>query len=88
MMTHDDFDSTDCDQIVARLWPHLDGALPESARARIVEHLRSCTECRSHFDFAKAFLEAVSAARPARATPDDLLRTRVLAALAGEGFSV
>jgi anti-sigma factor (TIGR02949 family) len=83
----DDFDSTDCDQIVARLWPHLDGALPESARSRIVEHLRSCTECRSHFDFAQAFLEAVATARPARATPDDKLRARVISALVGEGFT-
>ena len=87
MMTHDDFDSTDCDQIVARLWPHLDGALPESERARVIEHLRSCTDCRSHFDFAQAFLDAVASARPAHATPDEKLRTRVLAALASEGFA-
>lgn len=86
-MTFDDFDPTDCDQIVARLWPHLDGALPESHRARIVEHLRSCTACRSHFDFAQAFLDAVASARPADATPDERLRGRVIAALVGEGFT-
>lgn len=86
-MSQDEFDSTDCDQIVARLWPHLDGALPESERARIVEHLRSCTDCQSHFDFAQSFLEAVSEAKPRRATSEHAIRARVMAALAAEGFS-
>lgn len=86
-MTHEHFDSTDCDQIVARLWPHLDGALPESERARVVEHLRGCTACKSHFDFAQAFLEAVAEARPKRATPDHAIRARVMAALVAEGYS-
>ena len=86
-MTHDHFDSDDCDQIVARLWPHLDGALPESERARIVEHLRGCTACKSHFDFAQAFLEAVAQATPRRATPVHAIRARVMAALVAEGFS-
>lgn len=80
-------DYTDCDEIVARLWPYLDGALPESERAGIVAHLESCTACRSHFDFAQAFLEAVALARPATATADQQLRSRVLAALASEGFA-
>jgi predicted anti-sigma-YlaC factor YlaD len=86
-MIDDDFDSTDCDQIVARLWPHLDGALPERARARIVEHLRGCTACKSHFDFAQAFLEAVAQATPKRATRVHAIRARVMAALVAEGFS-
>ena len=86
-MMHNEPDFTDCDEIVARLWPHLDGALPESERAAIVAHLESCTACRSHFDFAQAFLDAVARARPARATADHALRARVLAALAGEGFA-
>jgi anti-sigma factor (TIGR02949 family) len=85
-MIRKDPDFTDCDEIVARLWPYLDGALPESERAGIVAHLESCTACRSHIDFAQAFLDAVALARPATATPDHRLRARVLAALAGEGF--
>ena len=80
-------DFTDCNEIVARLWPHLDGALPESERTAIVAHLVSCTACRSHFDFAQAFLEAVAIARPMSATPAQALRVRVLSALAAEGFS-
>ena len=84
-MTH--FDSTNCDEIVARLWPHLDGALPESERAGIVQHLKSCTACRSHFDFAQAFLDAVAAVRRVSARSDAALRARVLGALAAQGFS-
>jgi anti-sigma factor (TIGR02949 family) len=86
-MIPEEFDSTDCDQIVARLWPHLDGALPERARDRIVEHLRSCAACKSHFDFAQAFLDAVAEAEPHGATPESAIRARVMAALAAEGFS-
>lgn len=76
----------DCDEVVARLWPHLDGALPDSERERVTQHLRDCRDCRSHFDYARAFLDAVHAARP---TPDttEALRRRVLAALAAEGFA-
>ena len=36
-----------CDEVVRRLWPHLDGALPESERARVVAHLEACAGCRS-----------------------------------------
>ena len=78
---------TSCRDIVARLWPYLDGALPESERGGIIAHLEACTACRSHFDFAQAFLDAVGAARAAGSTPMPALRSRVLAALAGEGFS-
>jgi anti-sigma factor (TIGR02949 family) len=54
----------DCDEVVRRLWPHLDGALPESERARVVAHLEECDGCRSHHDFAQAFLDAVRRAAP------------------------
>ncbi len=77
---------TDCWEIVARLWPHLDGALPLAERDRVVRHLLDCTECKSHFDFAQAFLDAVHAARP-DASGDDALRQRVVTALANEGFA-
>jgi anti-sigma factor (TIGR02949 family) len=78
-------DRTECDEIVARLWPYLDNALSESERPRVVRHLQECVDCRSHYDFAKAFLDAVHCARPA-AKSDDALRRRVLSALESEGF--
>lgn len=76
----------ECEDVVRRLWPHLDGILPDSDRERVTRHLEECRDCHSHFDFARAFLEAVRHARP----PDDALATirqRVLAALAAEGFA-
>jgi anti-sigma factor RsiW len=78
--------NTECHEIVARLWPHLDGALPEAERERVLKHLLACKACKSHFDFAQAFLDAVHAARPTAAS-SDALRHRVLAALANEGFA-
>lgn len=80
------YSRADCEAIVRRLWPFLDGGLPEPEVARIAEHLAACRECASHFDFARAFLAALHAAQPG-ATSDDALRERVLAALTAEGFN-
>lgn len=75
----------DCDSIVRRLWPYLDGKLPDADRDRVARHLAECAACTSHFDFARAFLDAV---RTASGDGDDeALRDRVVAALAAEGFS-
>jgi anti-sigma factor RsiW len=51
-----------CAEIVGRLWPHLDGVLPDSERERVISHLEWCAGCRSHYDFASAFLRAVHGA--------------------------
>ena len=76
----------DCEFVVRRLWPYLDGVLSEDERERIVHHLEVCRECHSHYDFANAFLDAVADARPNLRISDDL-RSRVLSALVAEGFS-
>lgn len=74
-----------CEEVVERLWPYLDGALPDSERPRVAEHLAGCDECTSHFDFAQEFLDAVSSA--SQSAPDKAaLRERVLGALVKEGF--
>jgi len=77
---------SECEEIVRRLWPYIDGKLPDSDRERVTRHLEKCVACLSHFDFARAFLEAVHEACPAE-KEDEALRARVLAALFGEGFS-
>jgi anti-sigma factor RsiW len=77
---------TECEAVVRRLWPHLDGMLPDSERARVTRHLEECNDCRSHFDFARAFLEAVNTTHPPE-REYDALRDRVLAALGSEGFA-
>ena len=75
----------ECEFVVMRLWPYLDGALSEDERERVVRHLEVCRDCHSHFDFENAFLDAVADARP-HLKIGDALRTRVLGALAAEGF--
>lgn len=71
---------SECEAIVRRLWPYVDDKLPDSERERVTRHLEECADCLSHFDFAKAFLDAVHASRPAM-RDDELLRARVIAAL-------
>ena len=74
-----------CREIVRQLWPYLDGALPDEWQARVVEHLEMCDNCRSHYDFERAFLEAVRDSG-AVAGSFEPLRARVLVALAAEGM--
>lgn len=74
---------SECAEIVMRLWPHLDGALPEEERARVITHLQDCSACRSHYDFAQAFLEAVGRAAP-ELDEFAMLRVRVETAIAAE----
>ena len=78
---------SECEAIVRRLWPYLDDRLPESDKERVTRHLRECDDCESHFDYAKAFLDAVHAARPT-VEADDALRMRVLMALSDHGLTI
>jgi hypothetical protein len=80
---------SECEAVVRQLWPYLDGAVPETLRERIVIHLEQCVHCTSHFEFARAFLDAVAASRPHMAADARLqsLQSRVLSALASEGFT-
>ena len=72
--------------MVRQLWPYLDGALTDEWQARISGHLEGCVNCHSHYDFARAFLEAV---HDAGVTEDVFgpLRATVLAAHAAEGMA-
>jgi mycothiol system anti-sigma-R factor len=73
----------ECEEVVARLWPHLDGALPDSERERVIAHLEGCAGCTSHYEFARAFLDAV---RRSEEAPEEFgaLRDRVRAAIASQ----
>ncbi len=77
----------ECEAIVRRLWPYVDDKLPDSDRERVTRHLEECADCLSHFDFARAFLDAVHAARPP-VKEDEALRARVIAALNDQGVSM
>lgn len=76
-----------CREIVRQLWPYLDGAIPDEWQARVAQHLEQCANCRSHYDFERAFLDAVRDTGVATGGFDQL-RARVVAALAAEGMSV
>jgi anti-sigma factor (TIGR02949 family) len=76
---------SECEAVVRQLWPYLDGVISESQRERILRHLELCADCTSHFEFAHAFLDAV-AATASRVDETEVLRDRVLGALAAEGF--
>ncbi|MEO5589161.1 MAG: zf-HC2 domain-containing protein [Gemmatimonadaceae bacterium] len=53
----------DCHAAVRRLWDYLDGELDKIELEAVDAHLRECDRCRGHFDFERAFLAAVHAAR-------------------------
>lgn len=76
-----------CRDIVRQLWPYLDGALPDDMQDQVTSHLVACADCRSHYDFERAFLEAV---RRTGALQQDFeaLRARVTSALLAEGMTV
>lgn len=76
-----------CREIVRQLWPYLDGALPVEWQARVARHLEACDNCRSHYDFERAFIEAVRESGVPVGDFEDL-RTRVMTALAAEGMRV
>ena len=75
-----------CREIVRQLWPYLDGALPDEWKARVTAHLEACEHCQSHYDFERAFLEAVRDSGVIEGEFEPL-RIRVLAALVGEGMT-
>lgn len=74
-----------CEAVMRQLWPFLDGMISESQREHILDHFAQCSDCESHFDFARAFLEAVEQAKP-YLDVDEGLSDKVMAALAAEGF--
>jgi hypothetical protein len=79
-------DRSTCESVVRQLWPYLDSVVPEAERALVDAHLDVCAGCASHFEFARAFLDAVAASRTTSGV-SDRLRTRIISALAAEGFS-
>ena len=79
---------SECRKIVRQLWPFLDGVLPDALKEEVAEHLEACANCRSHFDFERAFLEAVRTHGAISVDGQyEALRARVLSALVTDGFT-
>ena len=68
-----------CADAVRRLWEYLDGAVDESSRAAIDEHLSFCRRCCGELEFAQE-MRAFLATHAAEELPDDV-RARLLATL-------
>lgn len=75
----------DCLDVARQLWDYLDGELTDETMVAIRKHLEGCRDCYPHFDFERAFLEAVAATRRERPAPS-LVRRKVMAKLRLAGF--
>ncbi len=72
---------SDCEAVARALWDYLDAELDDATLAEIQAHLDGCQPCRTHADFERRLLDALSRLR--REHRDlDALRDRVEAALA------
>jgi len=76
----------DCEQVVRELWDYLDGELTEERMNEVRAHLKACRGCFPHFDFERAFLEALAKSKAEHAAPDDL-RKKVVAKLRKAGLA-
>ena len=70
-----------CAEAVRQLWLYLDGAVEESQREAIEEHLSFCRRCCGEVEFA-AELRGFLAAQAAEELPEDV-RSRLTATLDG-----
>jgi len=76
----------DCEQVVRELWDYLDGELTEERMNEVRAHLKACRGCFPHFDFERAFLEALAKSKAEQTAPDDL-RKKVVAKLRKAGMA-
>jgi len=76
----------DCATVLEQLWEYLDSELVPDHMQAVRTHLALCSRCYPHYDFEKAFLEAISACQCTRCAPDDV-KCRVIDSLRRAGFS-
>ena len=76
----------DCQALMRQLWAYLDGELTRDRVAEIEAHLGMCARCYPQANFERAFLKQLSEARLDHSNINGL-RTRVMSALAAEGFT-
>ncbi|MBX6333458.1 MAG: mycothiol system anti-sigma-R factor [Gemmatimonadaceae bacterium] len=76
----------DCLDVVRQLWDYLDGELTDDRMEAIRAHLAACRNCYPHYDFERAFLDAVAATRREQPAPN-MVRRKVMAKLRQAGFA-
>ena len=72
-----------CLEVVRSLWDYVDHAMPDEQRDAIAEHLRGCTACDGHIDFARALVGRIGTL-PMPEPQLNALRERVQGALRQE----
>lgn len=79
-MSHTTQPGSTCEEVMARLFEHLDGELPPSLDTWVREHLAVCGGCLARTQHQRAFLRCLRSRQPL--TPaTDALRIRVERAL-------
>jgi anti-sigma factor (TIGR02949 family) len=76
----------DCNTVIQQLWDYLDAELGPDGMQAVRTHLALCAGCYPHYDFEKAFLDAIAACQCTTCAPHDV-RCHVMEALRRSGFS-
>ena len=83
-MSHTTQPGSTCEEVMARLFEHLDGELPPSVDTWVREHLAVCQGCLARTQHQRAFLRCLRAHRQAVQVAE-ALRVRVEQTLRGAG---
>jgi anti-sigma factor (TIGR02949 family) len=76
----------DCTTVLQQLWDYLDAELGPDKMQAVRTHLALCAKCYPHYDFEKAFLEALASCQCTTCAPNDV-RCHVMEALRRAGFT-
>ena len=76
----------ECAAAMRQLWEFLDGEMTPDRTAQMRQHIDECKRCFPHYDWEKAFLEALSCVRPDCCAPGSL-RDRLERKLREVGFT-
>jgi len=75
----------ECETAARALYDYLDGRLSEATQAAVRAHVETCSQCASHFTFARRVLDRLPASLPLGGVSQPL-RERIVSSLAAEGY--
>jgi anti-sigma factor (TIGR02949 family) len=78
--------AVDCTTVLQQLWEYLDAELGPEKMEAVRTHLALCAKCYPHYDFEKAFLDAIANCQCTTCAPHDV-RCHVMEALRRAGFN-
>lgn len=76
----------DCAAAMRQLWDFLDDELTPERTAQMRHHIDECKRCFPHYDWEKAFLDALACTRPDCCAPNSL-KERLAHKLREAGYS-